>query len=275
VCSRTRETRSSSSYGMEASHNRDPRASIKRSPARQPMKASDLLAAIEDACLRPLLVEVALRERKLLEEHERQHLRAFEDGLTNLTFNRSNRSYDHRSEDGYDDDGLAQRGGEGGEGPDEGDHNAVRGDNGSAIKTTTAPSNSVDPTATTTPSGPGDRCSGTSQGQRRADSSRARAASPKRATATTKQLEEARSSHTGRGDAHHKRRGTKKEAMLKDETWEQVRYSSLRSVPFRSVSRFAEDPSSQWFVADGSFWIASAVRLDSHLPCFLVPTGFV
>jgi hypothetical protein len=218
-------------------HNRDPRASIKRSPARQPMKVSDLLSAIEDACLRPLLVEVALRERKLLEEHERQHLRAFEDGLSNLNVNRGNGYYDHRSEDGYD--GFGQRGGEGGEGPDEDDRNAVLRDDGSAIKTTVAPaapSSSVDPTATTTSSRPGDRCSGTSQGQRRTNSSRTRATSPKRATVTTK-LEESRPDHTGRCERdvpHHKRKGIKKEAMIKDETWEQVRRATRRSIQWRA-----------------------------------------
>jgi hypothetical protein len=203
------------------------------------MKASDLLSAIEEASLRPLLVEVALRERKLLQEHEQQHQQAFEDGLVNFNFdvNHSSTYYDHRSEHGCGE--FAKDGGEGGEGPGEDDRNSVRRDDGSAIKTAVAPaapSNSADPTATTTSSRPGDRCSGTSQGQRRADSSKTRATSPKRATATTK-LEEARSSRTGRRERdgpHHRRNGTKKEASLKDETWEQVRHVTRHSAPCRA-----------------------------------------
>jgi hypothetical protein len=204
------------------------------------MKASDLLSAIEEASLRPLLVEVALRERKLLQEHEQRHQQAFEDGLVNfnLDFNRSSRCYDQHSEDGCD--GFAPDGGEGGEGPDVGERNAVRRDDGPVIKTTVAPmapSNLGEPTATTTSSGSGERCSGTSQGQRRADSSRTGAPSPKRATTTTKQREESRSDHTGRRERdgpHHRRKGAKKEASLKDETWEQVRHVTRHSAPCRA-----------------------------------------
>ena len=187
------------------------------------MKAPDLIAAIEEACLRPLLVEVALRERKQLEQHEQQHLQAFEDGLHSTC-----RRYDPNvvDNDNDSDHGCVQHSLEGdGGGPSGEDRSAAMRGIGSATKVAPAPSssNQSDPT----------RATAAVRGQRSTDFSKARAASPKKAATTTTHVERTKSSYTGsiEHDETRKRTYKKKEASLKDETWEQVRYSSLLAVP--------------------------------------------
>lgn len=172
------------------------------------MKASDLLSALEEACLRPLFVEIALRERKVLEEHEQRHLQAFEDGLNRFKFVVPNIHDDA--------DGTIQDSAEAGEGPaDDEDRSIVRRADITSVKTEPTPSASSlsDPNATSTVTPPvrGER-TGTFQAQQRADSSKSRAASPKKAT--TNNVAESRSSNAGRS-----------ERDIKDETWEQVRHS--------------------------------------------------
>jgi hypothetical protein len=175
------------------------------------MKASDLIAAIEEACLRPLLVEVALRERKQLEQHEQRHLQAFEDGL-----HRTCRQYDPNvvDNDNDNDHGCVQHSLEGdGRGQIGEGRSTTTRDIGSSMKTAPTPpsSNQADPTRF----------------------SKARAASPKKAATTATHVAKTKSSHTGSSEHDETRKRTykKKEASLKDETWEQVRYSSLLAVP--------------------------------------------
>jgi hypothetical protein len=173
------------------------------------MKASDLISAIEEACFRPLFVEIALHERILLEEHEQQHLQAFEPQFGNrLTVNDRRRLAVGGAAFNRRDDGSAH-GGAGdhdGKGADDGDRSGARRDEGSASKAAPAPPPSVR----------------VEQKDSRSTSQRQNEAAKSRVAATKKALQT--STGTNERDEHQKARA-KKETPLKEMSWEQVRLS--------------------------------------------------